>query len=435
MTVFNHQVSVVVEPSGRRIPGWKNYSITVDMLEPADDFNMSVRLTRETWDLLRMDAKIGVYIDDVRILTGFIGSKFKTSDKGSGSMIEISGRDKCGRLVDESIPSFSFGGLRLKGLVEKIIGVDELDPLFDEVILVNTKNRSLLRRTTARQPTQFIPDEQRFASRAGPRREQLFRIQDGRVIVKPSLPSLYQSTPVSRPPIIEPGILEGRAKKRRSPPGSSRWQVLELFLKEARLLAWSTGDGTALFVGVPEYEQEPQYSFFEAAEGSDRREETNCKISIMQSNEDRYSKITVVGAKTGGKEHGKNRTRLRATVFENPDNKVDGTGLLFQRRKELIVADDSIRNIKVCLERAERVQAERDRTWLEVGIELPGHGQSMDGTDPPALFAVDTMCKVHDEATDIRGDFMVTRVNFVNNRQSGMQTQLSTVPRGTLLTL
>ena len=66
-------------------------------------------------------------------------------------------------------------------------------------------------------------------------------------------------------------------------------------------MAWSTADGRELFIGLPNYEQEPQYYFFEAATNSDNRDSTNCRISVRESIAERYSKITAVGASKGSR--------------------------------------------------------------------------------------------------------------------------------------
>lgn len=458
--IKSHEVSVVV---GRvRLPGWKNYSISVDMLQPADGFSMAVQFTPERWALLRTDARVDVFIDSTRILAGFVDIRKKRSARGEGTMIEITGRDKTGRLVDESAPLFRYGGLRIKSLAEKIVGItDDDDPIFERVVLVNTRNRTLLRNVRARQarevkePLQnaalglfasaarplglFVPAAVLAATARDPRgnqaRTRLISASAAVLGVGPAAAGITTTQRVERPPKIEPGIFEGRSAPKKVQPGDTRWAVLEEFLREARLIAWSTGDGKDLFVGLPNYEQEPQWFFFEAASGSDTRDNTNCSIEVVESVADRYSKITCVGAAKGTRSnYGKNVTKNRATVFDNPDNTLDGTGLAFSRRKALIITDDSIRNPRDALERAEREQLERDAGGLEIVVDAPGHSQLFSGEEP-AIFAVDTIATINDEDTQIRGEFLVTSCDFTQSVQEGTRTRMRMVPKGTLLQL
>lgn len=422
MTLPSHEINVIA--ARQRVPGWKEYTISVDLLQPADNFNMQVQFRRAAWDLLPPDQLISVFVDSTKILTGFVDDRRKVSEVGAGTMIELTGRDKAGRLVDESAPLFSFGGLRVKELAERIvgIGVDD-DPLFERVTLVNTRNRSLLRDVRARQartirePVDPISQAFRFAANV-PRFAVGLRAAGPRT--------------VEVPPLIDPGIFQGRAAPKKVTPGSSRWAVLEKFIREARLIAWSTADGTELFVGLPNYEQQAQYYFFEAATDSDNRDQTNAKITVKQSVADRYSKITAVGSARGtGTSYGRNVTKNRGTVFDNPDDP-DGVGIAFLRRKALLITDDSIKEPRDALERAEREMLERDAGGLEVTVDVPGHSQVYAG-ETPTVYAVDTIARVEDGDTGLVLDMYVTNVEFTRSREGGTRSTLRLVPRGTLL--
>lgn len=425
--IQEHEVSVVADR--HLVTGWGNYSISVDMLSPANAFSLQVRFAREIWDLLRRDQEVTVYVDQVAMLTGYIDDRQKVP--GDGTTIQISGRDKTGRLVDESSPQFRFGGLGVKELAEKICGItDDDDPLFERVVLVNTRNRSLLR--DVRRPQARVV------------REPLVNVVAGafRPVARPfgfEIPQVRGGPTVTRrierPLKIDPGIFGGRGAPKKVQAGAARWAVLEQFLSEARLIAWSSGDGRELFVGMPNYEQETQYRFFEASDDSARQDETNCAIWVTESNAERYSRITCVGSSAGSDvDFGSAVTRHQATVFDNPLETTNGTGRTFLRRKALLIADDSIKSARDALERAEREQLERDVAELVVEVEAPGHGQRY-RDQAPTLFTVDTMAYVEDEDTGTRGDFLVTSCEYTGGPRERSMTRLSLVPRGTLLTL
>lgn len=428
MSIPSLEVSVVANRN--RIPGFKNYTISQDMLQPADYFDLEVAYSRDAWNLLTVDPEITVSIGNSNILTGYIDRISKSSSPEGGTNIRISGRDKTGRLVDESAPLFSYGGLRIKDLAEKVVGLKDGSALFDRVTLVNTRNRALLRTAKARKAKvvreplidKTVDLFRPFARAVG---LEILPITVG--------PSITRSIP--RPALVDPGIFRGRAVPKKVPPGTPRWAVLEQFLREARLIAWASGDGRELFVGLPNYEQENQWFFYESGSVERNNDQTNCALEISFDTSEIYSRITAVGSSTStSSSYGSNVTKNRATVYDNPENETDGTGIRLRQAKSLIVTDDSITSARDALERAEREQLEREATWLEVSVLAPGHSQLFSG-ETPAVFTVDTMARVEDEDTGVKGDFLVTRCDYTHSPFEGTQTRLTLVPKGTLLQL
>ncbi len=430
MTIPTHEVSVII--NRKKIPGWKRYTIQSDILQPADAFDMTLKFSREAWDICRTDAQVVVFIDEVRILTGFIGVREKTSGPG-GTELNISGRDQTGRLVDESAPLFRYGGLGIKELAKKIVGIGTSASLFTKVTLVNTRNRNLLRKTTARQAKvvqePLKPGTDIYRTPSGARitffGDPITRIATGDVSL---------TRVIVRKPIITPGIFRGQSIKKKVTPGQSRWAVLEEFLKEARLLAWSTGDGRELFIGLPNYEQQPQYGFYEASIDSASRSRTNCSIRVKEDVEELYSVYTAVGSSRGSSSsYGSNVTKLRASIYDNPLNETDGTGARFLHRKALLITDDGIKTKRDAVERVEREQQEREINFSEITVTAPGHSQLYSG-ETSAIFAVDTLAKVWDEDTRTKGEFYVTRVTYSRSIDK-TESELTLVPKGTLLQL
>lgn len=445
MTIPTHAITVII--NGKKVVGWKSYSIENDILQPADSFDLTLRFNREAWALCRTDAEVAIFVDDTRILTGYIDSRSKQGSN-SGTNLMISGRDKTGRLVDESAPLFRYGGLRLKGLCEKIVGIGTANPLFKRVTLDNKLNRQLLRSVrahkarTVNEPIRN-PVLGTFAAGTGPLiglgvDPDTSFVGQPEVELRPEL--IFKNVRdriIRRPPIVTPGIFNNRSASKKVTPGQSRWAVLEEFLKEARLIAWARGNGEELFVGLPLYKQKPQYAFIEAATESSVRDRTNCRISITENVAELYSKITAVGASRGsGSSYGSNITKNRATVYDNPKNTPDGTGARFVRRKALLITDDGVTSKRRALERAEREQLEREAQRLEITVTAPGHSQLYSGNDSTkaALFTVDTIAFVWDEDTGLKGDFYVTKVNYTRS-VDGTETELTLVPKDTLLQL
>ncbi len=386
--LLRHRVSVFVNE--RQLENWLSYEIVNDMLEPADAFRLAIPFSKGLWDRVAPDALVDVYIDDTRVLRGFIDTRTKNSAKGSGSVIEIDGRDKGGRLVDESMPLVRFANLTIQELAERACGIDPKAPTeprwFDRVALSNARNRALVRGGGA----------------------------------KAKAPK-------------EPPIDSGRNIAKKVNPGETRWQALAYFLQEAQLLAWSSADGKEFIVGRPNYDQERQYSFFHAAHGSLRYAEVNVlSLAIQDSTAERYSLITACGTGKGNStNYGSNVLNRRATVKNNQAT-IWGEGKDFTAPKRLLVPSSDLRTGEDAKKCVVRVAAERDATAHEVSITAAGHGQIVRGREP-TLFAFDTIAHVEDEEVGLSADYLVTRVQFTGDREGGERTELRLVSKGTEL--
>lgn len=379
MSELHHNVSVRV--GAKVIERWTDYELELDMMQAADGFRASLFAAgrKDAWDLCAPDAEIEVLLDDTAILHGFIDDRMRRVSRDAGSVIEITGRDKCGRLVDESMPLMSFRGVTLLDVVRKAC-----EGVFATVTLQNARNRVLLRGAGA------VP---------------------ARVVKEP--------------------LFTAKNAAKKVEPGESRWQVISAVCEEAELLAWASGDGQELVVGLPNYDQEPQYRFFVPKEGSSRAREGNVlEAEIEHSVMERYSAIVACGSGQGdGANYSRRVTKFRSTVKNGPG--AFGTGVDFQHRKVLIVADDDVRSPELAAKRATREMAERDGRGHQVTITVRGHSQTYAGR--PCLYAPDTMCEFEDEETQVKGRYLVTAVSFRHTRR-GEETALHLVPRGTVLT-
>lgn len=355
------------------------YSVTNDMLELADPWSVQVPMSRLAWQHAAPDNPIIVEINGAPVLTGLIDDSERVYTR-SGSLIQLSGRDRGGRMVDESAPLVPLGGLGILELGRQMAG-----KWFNEITLQNATNRRL-RGGGARLAT------------------------------------------VAR----EPAIDSGEAAKRRITPGETRGQVLGYYLEKAGLLAWSSADGRQFIIGRPNYQQEPQYQIVAPKPNSRRPIGGECiELRHRESAAERYARITVMGAAAGDDVNDGPNTRRRYTVMQGPNP--DGTGGSFVVPKELIVLDEDMRTARATRERAEREMALRESTALEATAVVAGHSQPMaDGT--AANWTPDRMVRLIDEEIDARGNpksWLVTRAVFAGSRGSGRTTTLTLVPQGT----
>jgi prophage tail gpP-like protein len=380
------QHTVAVRVGGKVIEGWSEYQVELDMLQPADAFSLSIGPARKAVvDLCCPDAEVRVILDGTTILTGYIDEPERTVGRG-GSKIAIRGRDKSGRLVDESAPLVSFGSTSIQELAKQMAA-----PWFDDVVLSNTKNRDLLRGYD----------------------------EDGAPLARASR---------------EPAIDTAPKAKRKVSPGDTRWKVLEHFLTMAEVLAWSTGDGRHLVIGLPNYDQEPQYRFFLPKEGSAREAEGNVlDFGYTNSVAERYSRIVVLGMATDeDDEDHEHYVVARGEAKNGPG--AHGEGKDFARQKELTIADDDVHDARDAQMKAAREMAVRDGAGRRIKLKVQGHDQEY-RPGQRVLYAPDTMAQVEDEEMGTKAAYLVTAVTFSRSRSSGEETTLQLAPKGTVLRL
>lgn len=383
-----HRVSIVVDD--RQIDGWLNYDIESSMIEPADSFTLRRPFDRDAWKLCPRGGKVKVLIDGVVIVDGFIDKRSRSAMAGT---LEISGRDKGGRLVGESIPRVVYAGLKMTQVLAKLV-----DPWFETVTLSDARNRIIRRGKGHRSPA-----------------------------------------------ATEPLVIDSRIAGGRFDPGQLRWAVIEEIVSQAGLLAWSSADGRELIVGKPNYDQAPQYLIRVAASGSPN-ESTCLDLVYDEDDTNRYSLITVVGSGGGTiTDYGVNVTGRTGTVVDGPGPR--GTGRDFARQKILVMAETALRDNAEAKRIARREQIRRDFERTKATATMAYHGQIVAGTTR-TLFAPNTIARVIDEDLPI-GDgsaasratghldypFLVYACKYSGSRDGGETTTLDMVPKGTEITL
>ncbi len=388
--MIDGQHKVTIRAGRVVIENWTSYDIQSDMLTAADAFTLALGPADPEdeefgaiWSAVAPDAEVQVLLDDVTLMSGFVDDRIGNSAMDADT-ITVSGRDRAGRLLDESMELVAFKGLGLVELAQKIAG-----PWFERIELSNATNRAL------------VMGKARGA-------------KGGRAYKEPSIPRSARAY-------------------RKVEPGETRWGVLEYFLREMELLAWPSADGKALIIGKPNYDQEPTFKFFHPRAGSRRAVEGNClSFSIRQSVGERYSQVIAVGSNAAGILNYGEKSVKRRGVASNGAG-LYGVGKDFTRRKVLLLSDDAVKDDAQAKVRAEREMAERDAQGYEITVQVEGHAQDVAGGRAPTLYACDAMAHVESEVFGVKGLFMITSVRFKRDRQQGEITELRLVPKGTLL--
>lgn len=370
-----HRITVACE--GKEIDGWIEYEIASSMIEPADGFTMRRPFNPKAWDLLERDARVRVEVDGAPILDGFIDRRTKRTKEGT---IEIGGRDRSGRLVQESAPRISYEGLELTEAIRRLA-----DPWFTKVTLSDARNRSL---------------------RLGKKRSRI---------------------PAGTEPIIVKKTSGGNG---RVQPGTMRWAIIEELASQAGYIVWSSADGRELFVGRPNVRQEASYAFHKG----------NVRDLIWdEDNGDRYSMIAVVG--TGGgteRDHGLEVSSRRGVVFDTGEDggpNGDGTGRDFKYAKRLLLPESHYTTELDASRGAAREQARRDFKRTTISIDVHYHGQET--RTGMTLFATNTVASVFDtDFVPLRAQLaMIYACSYRRSRKDGETTLLELVPNDTEIIL
>ncbi len=363
-----HIVSIVIDD--REIDGWLEYQIDNSLVEPADSFTLRRPFDRKAWDIITLDSRVRVLIDGVPRIDGFIDKRVKQAQSGE---MEVSGRCRIGRLVQESAPRMKYNGQDMVTMLKELAS-----PWFDNVVTSNARNRKLM------------------VGKGG----------------RPAVGS-------------EPIVLKGSKKFGRINPGVCRWQVIEQIASAEGLAAWSSADGRELIVGQPNDKQGISYLVQHAADGSTSR--SNCiDLEIEESIADSFSVITAMGSgATSPDDYGVNAISRFGIWFDDPTNKTDGTGVRFRYPKRLIVPEQTFNSNKEAQAIAEREAARRDFRSDHITATMPFHSSA------GILFAPDTVARVIDEECGLDADYLVYAVSARASRAQGEQTTLTMVPRHT----
>lgn len=375
-----HVITVVVE--GVQIGGWSMYHIDSSLITPADTFEMHRPFSPDFWRLLRRDADIRVQIDGVTILRGFIDKRVRNTRSG---MIEISGRDRGGRLVDESAPQIDYSGMRTIDAVSKLAS-----PWFSSVTLSDARNRTL-------------------------RRGRGKRVAGG------AEPFVTINIRTPRHGVVHPGM--------------SRWQVIHEIASRENLCAWSSADGEELFIGKPNMTQPPQYLFLHGKANSGATN-TCTEMVITEDDGDRFSLIMVAGS--GGQSdtnYGENVTDNRGVVFDNPFNKLDGTGRDFIHPKRLFMPERDFHTFADAQRVAENEQSRRDYRRHVIRVDCQQHGQFLG--QEPTLFAPNCVARVIDEEQEpqLNDLYLIVSCSYNSTHDQGETTSMQLVPITTTLLL
>lgn len=369
-----HRVTVTI--GNEEIDGWIDYEIMNSMVEPADGFQLSRPFDKDAWKLCKPDSRVRVSVDGTPVLDGFIDDRTRSA---KANTIAISGRDRSGRLVQESIPTVTgFDGLLLTDAAKKLAS-----PWFTTITLSDARNRSL-------------------------RRGKGHRAAAG------SEPAFFKVT----------GKLD-EEHAGRVDPGEMRWNVLEQLCSSIGVLCWSSADGRELVIGEPNYSQEVQYLLRHSlTNGSTVKD-----LVLRESVRDMYATIEVHGGGVGtDDDFGDNVASFIGTAKEGPNG--DGTGKSLQFPKRLVMTQTALQSNAEATRAAQREMKRRSFQARQATATVPLHGQLVAGTQL-TLYAPNTLARIIDDEIELDETWLIYALRLRASRREGETTEIMLVPSGT----
>lgn len=375
-----HLITAIVE--GQEVSGFQSGNIESSMITPADKFVLRMPLTELAWRTLRRGARITIIADrSTTLLDGFIDRRHA---QGAADVLEIEGRDRVGRLVDESAPAIDYTGMTILEAVKRLAS-----PWFTRITVDDGRNRRLRR-------------------------------GKGRRVASGTEPVVTFNVKVPRRGNVH--------------PGESRWQLIHEICSRAGLVCYSSSDGKELFVGKANKTQSAQYLFALTEPGSSMQN-TVSDLEIIEDDGDRFSMYLVAG--TGGQgdtNYGKNVSDNRGRAFDNPFNTIDGTGRDFIHPKRLFLPERAFDSYADAQNVAELEKNRRDYHRHMATATMEGLGENIGGPEP-TLFAPDTVGRVVVEKLRIDDSYLITSCSYSFARDNGDTTVCHMVPAGTEIVL
>lgn len=371
-----HVITVIV--NGQEISEWTSGNIESSMITAADKFALRMPLTLDAWNTLRRDSDVTIKADGITLLRGYIDRRKAQAKEG---VLEIEGRDRAGRLADESAPAIDYSGLTV---VEAVRQLGTGPHLFERVTLDNGRNRRL-RRGRGR----------RFAA--------------------------------PNEPVVTINVRTPR--RGRVHPGQSRWSIIHEIVSRAGLVCFGSVDGKELVICKPNQTQQPQYLFRYGDPGV-------LDMTFTEDDGDRFSEYLCTGSgQQGSTNAGPEGATHRGIALDNPFNAIDGTGRDFIHPKRMHLPERAFDSYGDAQRVAENEQHRRDYKRHVLSVEAALFGQAVESEGELTLFSPDTIARAVFDPLQIDDTYFVTECSFSFVREQADTTTLHMVPTGTEIVL
>lgn len=389
------------------IDRWTSYGFASDFLTPSDGWHFVIgasKLDPKQRKALKNGARVSLLVNNTIICDGRIDKVIITGDKSSGTIFNVSGRDRLGMPVDSTAnPKLQFKeGSTLADVLKKI---------FEPYGWVADDH--------------FVIDAHANESANHPDRG-----------VKRSKSKKHFGQPLKN--------FKTHQLKPHSHEGTFAFasRVSQRF----GLWIWATSDGDQLVVGKPNFEQEPSYQLVRSFDGVGNIESGGATYDGTDQ-----PSIIIADGFSGGGEFGEGRIKVfcvnpfygvdeqgfvldevTAIIAQFPDaEQVIMTTQPLSRRvaltppRPMFLHDDESKDKDQLVNYVRREMSQLMRKSLTCEYTVTGHGQITDDQFVP--WAMDTVVDVQDDLAEVHERMYVLGVEYEKSRTGGTNTKLKLI--------
>jgi prophage tail gpP-like protein len=365
-------VKVVVD--GFTFAEWQEVDIDSDVFTAADGFSLTGTVPSGTnLSKFREGARVDVYVGPDRQMAGVIDTVQIKVDPKSVT-VSISGRDLGAYLCDCEVQAREFKDQTLSDMVKAL-----LKPSWGirNVISDNDDNRRIL-----------LGKKKRGEFKKG----------------------------------IKQNISQTVRRYSKIDAGSTARSLLDQWCAQEGVTWWITAQGD-LFIGRPQYDQDPVFEFYLFGPTSTDRNKNNVlSATVERSMGERYSEIVVTGtAHPKGKAHVADATNVDEVPDDSQRSQARSVKLRGNARdadlesrgitRTMTLHDDGARSNKECSDHAAEQVSRRELSALKITVEVDGFRQG------GRVFTTDCLANVKIEQAGIDGVYWISQRKFTEKRQ------------------
>lgn len=417
MTIPRSEIKIIV--GSLEIRDWARYQIESDILQDTDAFSFTAH-NNDGWLAGQINPldEVKVIVDGSIQMSGYVDTVTGTGDAEEGNLLEITGRDRFGQLVDVDARPGVIAGKDLQQIAEQLS-----TPFVTEWVFENEENRrkmsELKRRIKRLKRFRRRIVEKAFQLSLNDTGQKFAEIEDEQVPVAKLLghgsdPDGVRfdqaQTKISSAQRNLAQIRSVVFPRVKIEPGEKILEVIVRIAERAGMAVWQTAEGVGI-IARPQYDQLPAFKlFYLPLENPDRHLNNVKQASTSWDGSERFRSYTMGTFAPNDDNNAESTQRYRLTETDNGVQLSD---------RVLYVGGRGSQNRKQAKAELRRDVQRREFEAEEHVYTVEGHRQG------DLLWQQDTICSVMDKINGVEGKYYVTRRRFVGDENNGQTTEVT----------
>lgn len=378
-----HTVELRLGAESVRVGAFDEVTISHDMLAPTSPWSVTLWRTAtqapwpetDLWPLTRVETPADVVVDGVVQVRGYV-IRSQVTATHAGSPLTLTGRDQAGAaMVADADPAISLRAVTLEDALQRLFGPIGIN-LTIGTLAADARTALAGMRPGARPPS-------------GRRARRGHRVDTFRVKV-----------------------------------GEKVWALADQLCRRHGYLLYTapSGDGVSLVIDRPAFDSPVLYTLTRKQQRDGSWVGTILGGGRTVDTSQVPTSVTVFGHAALAS---RDDARLRVML--------DNEGLVHPRVADAFpvrpryIRDDKARTQGTCEQRARRELSTAMASFDVCEFTVQGFGQS------GRLYAVNSMARIDDDASGVRGDWLITQVTMRRAHMGGHTTTLRAIPKGSLV--